>query len=192
MRKILRPLWFTLAVIFLAEAWLWHRLVALGHWLVRLLPFEPFKRAVARFIAILPPWATLIVFVLPILIIEPFKLVAIYFLTHGHLLLGILGFIAAKIVAFAIIAFLFELCRDKLMQMAWFRRFYALFVRATDWAHNLVDPYKAAIKIWLAPVKARVAAFKGRLRAAFAGGKGPVASHIRALRLRLRRSRPVA
>ena len=182
MRQMSRPLWFALAIVFLAEAWLWHRLVDLGHWLVRLLPFDAFKRAVARLIALLPPWATLVVFVLPILVIEPFKLVAIYFLTHGHLLLGILGFVAAKIVAFAIIAFLFEICRDKLMQMAWFRKIYALVVRVNDWAHHLIDPYKAALKAWVQPAKAWLALVKARFSAAFSRGDGPMSRKIRALR----------
>ena len=182
MRKISRPFWFALAIVFLAEAWLWRRIVEFGYWLVGLLPLIAFKRAVARLIGLLPPWATLVVFVLPILIIEPFKLVAIYFLTHGHVFLGILGFVAAKIVAFAIIAFLFELCRDKLMQMAWFRKVYALFVRVNDWAHHLIDPYKTAIRTWVQPVKAWLAFAKARLAAAFSGGNGPMSRKIRALR----------
>ena len=189
MQKLLRPFWFFLAIVFLVEAWLWHHAVRLGHWLVRLLPYEAFKRAVKRFIDLLPPWATLIVFVVPIAVVEPLKLVAVYFLTHGYVLLGILGFIALKIIAFALIAFMFELCRDKLLQMGWFVKLYLWFVAAEHWAHALMDPYKARIKLWMAQARARLAPFFARVRARFGGGNGALAIQIRAVRLWWRRVR---
>ena len=190
MQRLLRPFWFFLAVLFLIEAWLWHHAVRLGHGLVRLVPYEAFKRAVQRFIDVLPPWATLIVFVVPIAVVEPLKLVAVYFLTHGYLVLGILGFIALKIVAFALIAFMFELCRDKLLEMRWFVKLYQWFVAAERWAHGLLDPFKVRIKTGLAQTRARLAPLLARLRGYFGGGSGAFATHIRAVRLWWRRKSP--
>ena len=187
MQKALRPLWFLLAVIFLFEAWVWHRVVAFGHWLVQLLPFRAFKRGVARLIALLPPWAALIVFGAPVLVVEPLKFVALYFIAHGYLFLGILGFIALKFIAFAIIAFMFELCRDKLLQMPWFVKVYQWVLWAEHWAHALLDPYKARVKQALADARALLAPVFARARALLGNGRGPVSRYARALRMKWRR-----
>ena len=190
MRKLLQPLWFLLAIVVLVESWLWRKTVQFGYWLVRLLPMAAFKRGVAAFIARLPPYAVLVVFGLPVLIIEPFKLAGIYLLTHHHLFLGVLVFIAAKLLAVAIIAFMFELCKDKLMQISWFPRFYNLFLRAWHWAHTVLDPYKERMKAALAPVRAALVALKDRALSFFKSrSRSRLAVAIRALRSRFDRAR---
>ena len=153
MKKLLHPVWFLVALFVLVESWLWRRTVDFGYWLVRLVPMEAFKRGVAALVSKLPPYVALLVFALPVLLIEPIKLAGIYLLTHRHVFLGILVFIAAKLVAVAIIAFMFEICRDKLMQISWFPKFYALFIRAWHWAHTFLDPYKAWARNALVPVR---------------------------------------
>lgn len=185
MRKLLHPLWFLLAVVVLVESWLWRKTVQFGYWLVRLLPMAAFKRGVAAFIAILPPYAVLVVFGLPVLLIEPVKFAGLYLLTHRQIFLGVLVFIAAKLLAVAIIAFMFELCQAKLMQISWFPRFYALFLRAWHWAHTVLDPYKARMKAVLAPVKVALVALKDRFLALLPGGRSTrLAATLRALRTR--------
>lgn len=191
MRKWLRPLWFALALVILFESWVWDRCVALGHWLVDRLPMAALKRGIAAFIARLPPYAVLAVFALPVLIIEPFKFFGLYLLTHRHLFAGIAVFVAAKFVAVALIAFLFELCRDKLMQISWFPAFYRWFIWAWHWAHSLIDPVKAWAKALIVPLKARLAEWKAWVLAALARRRnGPLAAALRAMRARWGRARP--
>ena len=188
MQKALRPLWFLLALIVLFESWVWHKFITFSYFLVRLLPFEAFKRGVRRVIDALPPWATLVVFAVPLAVVEPMKLVAVYFLTHGHFVLGVLGFIALKFIAFALIAFMFELCRDKLLQLKWFVKVYEWIVWGEAWAHRLIDPYKTRVKQMIADARLALAPAKAWLRERLGAGRGPVTRYVRALRMRWRRS----
>ena len=185
MKKLLHPVWFIVALIVLVESWLWRRTVDFGYWLVRLVPMAAFKRGVAALVAKLPPYVALLVFFLPVLLIEPVKLAGIYFLTHHHVFLGILVFIAAKLLAVAIIAFMFEICRDKLMQISWFPRFYALFIRAWHWAHTFLDPYKAWARALVAPMRAWARRVKAKVLSYFKTRQHSTLSvAIRTLRMR--------
>ena len=68
-------------------------------------------------------------------------------LAHEHWLgaLGVLGF--AKVVSVGVTAFLFDLTRPKLLQLAWFRRLYERVMAGVTWAHELIDPIKRRLKI---------------------------------------------
>ena len=54
----------------------------------------------------------------------------------------------AKLIGTGLMAFIFDLTRDKLLQMAWFKRVYELVLWLLAKAHALVDPVKRRIKIW--------------------------------------------
>src|SRR3981189_3051750 len=68
MRPPLKPLWFLLALVFLVEAWLWDHLRAAIAWLVNLVPLDKLKTRLAILVEKLPPWAVLIVFVVPFIV----------------------------------------------------------------------------------------------------------------------------
>ena len=46
-------------------------------------------------------------------------------------------------------AFIFELTRPKLLQLAWFRWLYEHVLVWLDWAHGMVDPIKERMRQWL-------------------------------------------
>ena len=52
-------------------------------------------------------------------------------------------FFLAKTAGVGSAAFLFEICRPKLMELAWFVRVYALGMRVRHWAHVQVEPFQA-------------------------------------------------
>lgn len=58
------------AVIFLVEAWLWDKAIAIGHWAVGLLPWKEFKDPVVALIERLPPYGALPLFLIPVAVIE--------------------------------------------------------------------------------------------------------------------------
>ena len=146
MRRIVRVLWVILALLFLLEAWLWARLAPIVAFLVSLLPMQTIKARTAAAIEALPPAATLVVFLVPIAVLLPVKIAAVWLLHGGHWLAGIGMLIFAKLAGLGVTAFVFELTRPKLMQLAWFARLYALVMRGLDWAHAMVDPYKRRIR----------------------------------------------
>lgn len=186
-QKIARPFWFLFAAIFLFEAWLWD---VLGHALTRLaelIPFEAFKQALARGLERLPAPVALLVFIIPLGVIEPFKFLGLWLIAHHHLIFGILAFVAAKVAGLGVMAFLFEATRAKLLSMAWFERFYLWMLRLRAWAHDLLEPYKRAIREAVAPFKVRLR----EIIASFEGGSGWLGRRLMLLRNRVRRSRGV-
>jgi hypothetical protein len=150
-RYLLRPLWVLLAVLFLIEAWLWDHLQPLVARLVAFIPLDGVKRAVARLVASLPPWAVLFVFAVPFIAMLPLKFLEVYFLARRDWLAAGLVIVFVKLVGLGITAFIFDVTRDKLMQMAWFRKVYAWFLWARDWAHAQTEPIRARVRqlIWL-------------------------------------------
>lgn len=161
MRAISRFFWTCLAVLFLIEAWLWRHTEPLVAAVVRAIPLARIKAAIAAGVNRLPPFAVLFVFAIPMGVLFPFKLAALWLLAQGQVILGIGVFVLAKLVGVAVAAFLFETCKPKLLRMAWFARLYGWFVGVWTWAHRLVDPIKARIK-------AAMARLRGKMRSGFA------------------------
>ena len=148
MRKLLRPFIVLLALVFLFEAWLWDHLAPIVGWIVARIPLTALKTRLAAWIERLPPPATLVVFVVPLLLLLPLKILGLWMLAHGYWL-GAVGVLAlAKVVSLGVTAFVFDLTRPKLLRMEWFRRFYQWVMRGIAWAHALVDPIKRRLKIW--------------------------------------------
>jgi hypothetical protein len=146
MRRVLRPLWIALAVIFLVEAWLWDHLRPLIAGIVNLVAWDKLKAWLARTVATLPPWAVLIVFVVPFIVLLPLKFLEVYFLVHRQWIAAGLVLVLAKLLGLGVTAFIFDVTKPKLLQMAWFRWLYALMLEWLAKAHAIVDPIKAQIK----------------------------------------------
>jgi hypothetical protein len=130
-RPVLRgALQFLLALIIVFEEWGWRPLADL---LGRLAKWKPWA-AVETGIARLPPYAALFVFVLPSTILLPLKFLALFLVAQGQIVLAGLLFVAAKVVATALVARLFLLTQPALMQIGWFA-----------WAYDTVMPWKEAL-----------------------------------------------
>ena len=178
-RRLMRPVWVVLAAVFLVEAWLWDKLSAFGFWLRGILPFEALKQWLANSIDRLPAWAALALFIIPVIVVQPLKLAALWLMLHGHILLGVLGFVLVKIVGFGAVAFLFDMTRDKLMTFRWFVWSYNRVLWLREKASVFIAPYKKALK-------ASVAALKVAAMAAL-GLKNDGRSLLSRLRSRMRR-----
>jgi hypothetical protein len=174
------------AVLFLIEAWLWDWTQALGRALIGLLPWQAFKDAVARIIASLPAYGALTLFVLPIFVVEPLKVFAVRAMAHGHILKGLLGLAALKFVGVGVFAFIFDLTRDKVLEIAWFARFYRWVLMWRDKAHAFIAPYRAAVVARLAALKAQARGLLARTFGKSSGEENFVASLGR-IRARIRR-----
>ena len=151
-RWLTRPFWVFLALLFLAEAWLWEHLAPVVEWFVALVPWERFKAHAKSWIEHLPPWASLVVFAVPLgLILIPLKFVEFWAITSGSWLIAIGFLFLAKIIGVAVSAFLFEITRDKLMQIGWFASLFEWLVRTREWARQQVEPIKARLRryLWL-------------------------------------------
>ncbi|MGO4716459.1 hypothetical protein [Bradyrhizobium sp. 2TAF24] len=168
MRRLLKPFWFLLALLFLVEAWLWDHLVPLIRWVVDAIPWRALKVRLAEAIDHLSPQATLVVFLIPAAIYFGLELIALWPLAYGRWLLALIVLGVAKVIGAAITAFAFDVTRDKLLQMNWFRRGYDTVIGWRDVAHRLADPHLRDIRAWLAELRpaarSRFARFVQRLR----------------------------
>ena len=146
MRRLLQPVWVLLAIIFLIEAWLWDHLEPIVAWLVARLPLRAFKQWLAEQVDTLSPAMTLIVFIVPVVPLFPLKLMGLWLMTHEYWLSAILTFIFAKFIGVGIAAFIFDVTRPKLLEMAWFEKLYDFVMALRAKAAALVDPIKLRIK----------------------------------------------
>ena len=146
MRRLTRPLLILLAIVFLVEAWLWRHLEPIIAWVVARIPLRAVKAWIAGAIRKLPPEAALVVFIVPVAVLFPFKLLGLWLLASKQWLAATVVFVFAKLFGVAVTAFVFEVTRPKLLKMAWFRWLYEHVLAGLDWAHRLVDPIKQRIK----------------------------------------------
>src|SRR6185436_19074787 len=109
MRRVLKPFLILLAIVFLFEAWLWEHLRPLVQWFVDLVPWRRLKEKLAAFIQRLPPYATLLVFLVPIILLFPLKLLGLWMLAHGSWLGAMTVLALAKVVSMGVTAFIFDL-----------------------------------------------------------------------------------
>lgn len=187
MRRLLKPVWIAVAVAFLFEAWLWETLRAIVARLAAALPWQEIKKRLSDAIERLPPAATLIVFVVPAILLFPIKLAGFWMLAHGHWFtaMGMLGF--AKIVSMGVTAFIFDLTRPKLLQLAWFRLIYDHVLVWLDKAHALIDPIKREARMWLNLRLASARRWLRRFRrTGRAASSGRFSRRLRRLRARMR------
>jgi len=133
--SVIRPLLHSaieviLALIIVFEEWGWRPLADLLGRLARWRPWAIVEAAIIR----LPPYAAFIIFVLPTALLLPLKFLALFLIARGQIFLATLLFIAAKVVATALIARLYILTEPALMQIGWFA-----------WGHDTLMPWKEAL-----------------------------------------------
>jgi hypothetical protein len=155
MRRILKPFLILLALFFLIEAWLWEHLRPVVAAIVNVVAWDRLKARLATLIEKLPPWAVLIVFVVPFIVLLPLKFLEFYFIVQRQWAAAIFILVLAKLVGLGVTAFIFDVTRPKLLQMAWFRWVYELMLVWLAKAHAIVDPIKHRIKEWVAGLKYR-------------------------------------
>ena len=146
LRRLLQPVWVLLAIIFLIEAWLWDHLEPIVARVVAILPLARFKQWLADRVDALSPAMTLIVFAVPVIPLFPLKLVGLWLLTHEYWTSAVFTILFAKMLGVGVTAFVFDVTRDKLLEMAWFERLYELVLRLRAKATELVEPIKLRIK----------------------------------------------
>jgi hypothetical protein len=138
------------ALLLVFEEWGWEPLARVMDRLARL----PVWSQLERWVRQLPPYAAMAVFFLPMLTLLPVKLLAVYWMGHGHALLGLLVVLAAKLLGTAVVARLFHLTQPALMQLPWFARLYARWV---VWKDGVIAQLKSARPWRLAHALARQA-----------------------------------
>ena len=146
LRRLLQPFWVLLAIIFLIEAWLWDHLEPIVARIVAWIPLREFKQWLADRVDALSPAMTLIVFAIPVVPLFPLKLVGLWLLAHEYWLGAVFTLVFAKFAGVGITAFIFDVTREKLLEMRWFEVTYDFIMRMREKAKALVEPIKQRIR----------------------------------------------
>jgi hypothetical protein len=85
-----------------------------------------------RHIRGLGPYQSLALMLLPILLVEPLKIVALFVAGHGHWLTGTGMMVAAYVVSLVVVERLFKVVKFKLMTMNWFANLWRWFTAMRD------------------------------------------------------------
>ena len=158
MQRILKPITYVLAAIyFLVDAVFMSVARPISRWLSR--HFE-FKRLRA-WIKSLPPYPSLALFSVPVIILEPIKPVAAYLVATGQFLSGVAAFVGCELLKLVLVERLFHLTRDKLMRIPAFAWVYGKFTAMKAWleateAWRAMRSLSRAAKDFVARVRARL------------------------------------
>ena len=148
-----------------------------------MIPLDTFKQWLADRVDALSPAMTLIVFIVPVIPLFPLKLVGLWLLTHEYWISAILTIIFAKFLGVGVAAFIFDVTRDKLLEMNWFETIYEFVMELRAKATALVEPIKSRINERCAATARLVGAdaaadpalpqerARGALASAFCGGE---------------------
>jgi hypothetical protein len=147
------------AVIILFEEWLWEPLKRMMLAFSRL----PLVRQLAAIISRLPPVVALVLYIIPVVALLPFKIAGLWLIGQGHSMLGIATFLGAKLVGTALLAWLFSLTRPALMQIGWFAKAHAWVVLISDAAHTWLhaQPLYQAIRTLLGKLRSSIGRLLG-------------------------------
>jgi hypothetical protein len=92
----------------------------------------PLKK-VSAWIRSLPPYPSLALFSVPVIVLEPIKPLAAYLAATGQFLSGGLTFIAGELLKLVLVERLFALTREKLMRIPAFARLYGWYSQVLAW-----------------------------------------------------------
>jgi hypothetical protein len=84
----------------------------------------------------LSPYASLAIFAVPLIILEPAKPLSAYLLATGHFFAGAVTFIAAEVLKLTVVERLFQLNKKKLLSIALFAWGYGYWRRMIDFLES--------------------------------------------------------
>ena len=125
-----RPVTYVLAVVyFLVDLIFFGLARPISEWVGRHLV----SRRLRNWIRSLPPYPSLALFSVPVILLEPVKPIAAYLAATGQLLSATLTFVSGELVKLVLVERLFDLTRDKLLKIPAFAWAYRNYQSARAW-----------------------------------------------------------
>jgi hypothetical protein len=124
---VVAALYFALDAIFATIA------IPIARWIGAHLMFERLHRWVLS----LGPYPTLLLFILPLIVLEPVKPVAAYLAARHHMMLGLVLLATGEILKLVLVERLFSVSRDKLLSIPAFAWAYGKYCIAKAWLTSL-------------------------------------------------------
>src|SRR5215469_14380341 len=101
----------------------------IANWIDKQVPLKRLR----NWIRSLPPYPSLALFSVPVIVLEPIKPIAAYLAATGQFLGGALTFIFGELLKLVLVERLFSLTREKLMKIPVFARLYEMYSQAIAW-----------------------------------------------------------
>jgi hypothetical protein len=152
-------LWIAAAAL-LFEEWFWRRSTRA----IAKFAFAAHLSGVETWMRRRSPAQALALFVLPLLVIYPFKALALVALARGSVVLGSVAFIAAKLVATAVFARLYQLTEPAILHFRWVAKTKAYVQKARRFLHAWLDA-RPAYRVARAAIRAKTDDLAFRYRA---------------------------
>ncbi|MHC4042748.1 hypothetical protein [Bradyrhizobium sp. 23AC] len=158
MKRILKPVTYVLAAIyFVVDAVFMAVARPIARWIGRHFEFRRLRVWIRR----LPPYPSLALFSVPVIILEPVKPVAAYLAATGQVVSGAVTFIVGELLKLVLVERLFHLTRDKLMRIPAFAWAYGKYAAAKAWlqateAWRAIRTLSGAAKDAVARARARL------------------------------------
>ncbi|MGY4287723.1 hypothetical protein ACVWXO_006943 [Bradyrhizobium sp. LM2.7] len=159
MKRILKPVTYILAgIYFLIDALFMAVAAPISRWVARHLELKRLR----AWIRSLPPYPSLALFSIPVVILEPIKPVAAYLAATGQVVSGAVTFIVGELIKLVLVERLFNLTRDKLMRIPAFAWAYTKFAEAKAWlqateAWHVIQALSRAARDLVTQARARLA-----------------------------------
>jgi hypothetical protein len=130
MKRILKPATYVLATIYLFADIIFAGIARpISNWIARRFKM-PRLRA---WIRSLPPYPSLALFSVPVILLEPVKFAAAYIAATGSLIVALFTFATGELLKLVLIERLFDLTRDKLLKISAFAWCYGQYMRLRSW-----------------------------------------------------------
>jgi len=94
-------------------------------------------QSIAGWIASLGPYQTLVLFLLPLILLEPTKPLSAYLIASKHFPAGITVLVLGEVLKISIVERIFHIGRDKLMTIRAFAWAYNFIIGWLSWLENL-------------------------------------------------------
>src|SRR5215471_17477654 len=142
----------------------------LANWIDKHVPLKRLR----DWIRSLPPYPSLALFSVPVIVLEPIKPIAAYLTATGQFLSGALTFIFGELLKLVLVERLFSLTREKLMRIPAFAKLYECYSQAIAWlkateAWRTLESVARSARKYLRARGARAAHWIERRRARQAG-----------------------
>lgn len=165
MKRILKPITYILATVyFLVDAVFMAVARPISRWIGRHVEFTRLR----AWIRSLPPYPSLALFSVPVLILEPIKPLAAYLAATGQFFCAAATFIVGELLKLVLVERLFHLTRDKLMRIPAFAWAYGKFAEMKAWlrateAWRAIRALSFAVRDTVARTRARLVSGVSRL-----------------------------
>jgi hypothetical protein len=76
----------------------------------------------------------------------PLKFLEVYLIATSSWLGAIAMLVVAKLLGLGVTAFVFDVTRDKLLQIGWFHRMYDWFIWLRGWSRTITEPVREQLR----------------------------------------------